>query len=155
VVVDPGESTVLPQGVLTEGFTIEADAKADDGALIPQGRLRLTVSTFTPTTDLPGQRAGYCYLQGKWTVTDQASAGDSKHSPGVVSGILSAELSFDPTVEITAWSAKAMMPMTTITPAGAQDLVWARGAGRLSLSAELAGELELAMDVWPPATAAK
>jgi hypothetical protein len=33
--------------------------------------------------------------------------------------------------------------------------VWARGAGRLSLSAELAGELELAMDVWPPATAAK
>lgn len=154
-VVDSGESIVLPEGTLTQGFTIEAKARADDSKYIPRGTLRLSLTAFTPSIDLPGQSAGYTYVQGKWTVTDQASTGESKHSPGMISGVISAELDFDPTASPAAWSAEATLPMSTITPVGADGIQWARGEGELTLSPGLEGELELAVEVWPVATAAK
>jgi hypothetical protein len=158
-VVDRGESIVLPEGTLTRGFTIEANAKDDDGGYIPRGTLRLTLSAFTPSIDLPRQSAGFTYVQGKWTVTDQGSTGESKHSPGVISGVLGAELDFDPTVELAAWSAGATLPMSTITPVGADGIQWARGEGELTLNPDLEGalegELKLTVEVWPTATAAK
>jgi hypothetical protein len=154
-VVQRGETVVLPEGTLTRGYTIEARAKADDGEYIPRGTLRLSLTAFTPSIDLPGQSAGYTYVQGKWTVTDRGSTGESKHAPGMISGVLSAELPFDPTSSPAAWSAEATLPMSTITPLGANGMQWARGAGELTLSPELEGELELAVQVWPAATAAK
>jgi len=123
--------------------------------LIQRGTLRLTLSTFTPLMDLPGQKVGYTYLQGKWTVTDQSSTGASRHGPGVISGMLNAELEFDPLADPGTWSAKAVLPMSTITPVGSEGLQWARGSGELTLSRELEGELELNMDVWLVATAGK
>lgn len=123
--------------------------------LIQRGTLRLTLSTFTPLMDLPGQKVGYTYLQGKWTVTDQSSTGASRHGPGVISGMLNAELEFDPLADPGTWSAKAVLPMSTITPVGSEGPQWARGSGELTLSRELEGELELNMDVWLVATAGK
>jgi hypothetical protein len=154
-IVDQGDSTALPQGIQTLGYVIEASVQASDGGLIPQGTLRLTLSSFTPLMELPGQKLGYTYLQGKWTLTDQTGTGTSKHSPGVVSGVLNAELQFDPIAEPGTWSAKAILPMSTITPVGSEGIQWARGSGELTLSGELEGELELNVDLWPVTTAGK
>jgi hypothetical protein len=154
-VLDPGQSTALPQGIQTLGYVVETDVKANDGGLIQRGTLRINLSSFTPLMDLPGQKAGYTYLQGKWTMTDQASNGASKHSPGVISGMLNAELEFDPLADPGTWSAKAVLPMSTVTPVDSDGLQWARGSGELTLSSELEGELELNVDVWPVATAVK
>lgn len=154
-VVDQGQFTALPEGIQTLDYVIEAQVKGNDGGLIPQGTLRLTLSTFTPLIELPGQKVGYTYLQGKWTVTDQTSTGTSKHRPGVISGMLNAELEFDPLADPGTWSAKAQLPMSTVTPVGSEGLQWARGSGELTLSTELEGELELNLDVWPVATAVK
>jgi hypothetical protein len=154
-VVEQGQTTALPEGIQTLGYVIEAKIKSNDGVLIPQGTLRLTLSTFTPLMDLPGQKVGYTYLQGKWTVTDQSTTGASRHSPGVISGMLNAELEFDPLADSGTWTAKALLPMSTVTPVGSEGIQWARGSGELTLSGELEGELELNVDVWPAATAVK
>jgi len=42
------------------------------------------LSSFSPAADMPGQKAGTWYVQGKWSITNEkASAAEKKarHSP--------------------------------------------------------------------------
>jgi hypothetical protein len=145
-VIDRGQTISIKQGTLTTGYAIEAKAKAKTGDLLAEGTFRLTLTAFKPKKDMPGQKAGYWYVQGDWTVTkkdaDPASV-KVRHNPDVVAGAIKAQLTFNPATQRANWTALAVLPMSL---ASSQ---WGRGEGSLTLNAAYEGDLYLHLNLWP------
>lgn len=99
-IVNAGSTVKIQEGTLTSGIVIEATAWARSRTeVIQSGRYQLTLSVFAPATDMPGQPAGYWYLQGAWTISDYKADKSTlavRHNPYTVKGSLSANLAFDP-----------------------------------------------------------
>ena len=145
-VVDPGQTVQTKQGTLTTGYTIVAKAKAKDNKLVPEGEFRLTLSSFSPKKDLPGQKAGRWYVQGTWTITKNNADPDTvkvRHNPDFMKGDLRTELTFDPTTSQENWTAAARLPMSL---AAGQ---WARGEGTYTVNGQFEGDLFLDLGLWP------
>jgi hypothetical protein len=150
--VPPDKKTGFPGGVLTTGFTIEAKAKSKSDLLVPEGTFRLTLSAFSPAADMPAQRAGFWYIQGKWTLVDKNAdkaadkkAAKARHNLYTMEGRVHSALPFNPALEQGRnMSMKASVPMS---PAAGQ---WVRGKkGVLTLNAGLEGEIQLPLTLGP------
>jgi hypothetical protein len=154
VVVDPGTRSVTAEGTLVRGYVIESKAKEKDSKLVPEGTFRLELSAFQPSLDMAGQEAGRWYVQGKWSVIDKRAPEETKHSRGVMSGFIGADLGFNPTADQSSWSADAGLPMSTVTAATNHGVQWARGDGVLTLDPTMEGELQLNLQLYPVLPAA-
>ncbi len=144
-VVDPGQTTATQEGTLTTGYTIEATAKSKE-KLVPEGTFRLTLSAFSPSKDMPGQKVGRWYVVGKWSITDKNAKPDSdklRHTPDVLKGDLQADLTFNPAASPGNFSALARFPMSLI---GGR---WGKGEGTFSVNGQLEGDLFMALERWP------
>lgn len=135
-------------GVFLRGFTLEAKAKSQGGNMVPEGVFRLSLDAFSPYADLPasGQKAGYWYVYGTWTITKKNANPEAlkfKHNPEVVEGVLVAELPFDPTTGAGNWTGKAVLQ--TALAAGR----WSRGEGSLTFLSDLDGSLFLDLELLP------
>ncbi len=160
-IIDPGQTIVMEQGTLVQGFVVEAKAKTKaKSKLIPEGTFELTMDVFSPSRDLPGQKAGMHYVQGKWSVARKNISPESKnarHSVDRVNGDMQAGLAVNPMDGLASasalsaaptgtdggWSAKATLPMS---PAAGQ---WARGEGSISFDGKGGGDLFLDTLLWP------
>ena len=99
-VMAQGETTVIPEGVLSSGYVLRGKASSnEEGAPFIEGIFQVTLSAFSPTKDMPGQKAGKWYVRGDWTLTDSnadPAARQFRHNPHLISGTLTAELDFNP-----------------------------------------------------------
>lgn len=147
-VVAPGQTVEMEEGQFIQGYTLEAKAKSKGGNIVPNGVFRLTMDAFSPYQDMPGQRAGYWYVNGTWTVTKNNANPDNanlKHNPDVVDGTLMAELPFNPTGGAGSWTGKSTIQMALA--AGR----WTKGEGTLTFLGDLQGDLFLDLVRWPGA----
>ena len=64
-VVAAGQTTTDGMGTFTDGYTIEAKAKAKHNNVVPEGDFWLTLTAFSPAKDMPGQKEGFWYVEGK------------------------------------------------------------------------------------------
>ncbi len=123
-VVDPGKTTTSQEGILLQGFTIEAAARARAGNTVPDGIFRIVLSAFNPQRDMPGQKAGVWHIQGQWTITSRTASLPEKtarYSPAVIKGRLQARLPFNPAAGTREMAASVSLP--TAPTAGR----WMRG----------------------------
>jgi len=141
IVSDPGN------GILTTDYIVEADAKSlDNITKVKKGTFRTVFSVFSPETDMPGQKAGYWYLQGNWSVTDDSATDldkKARHTSLVLRGQLSAVLPFNPLADNGDMQAKILLPYTL---AGRDGI---RGQGSFSGSGQFEGMLNINADIWP------
>lgn len=136
----------FPGGVMTNGYVIQANAISNRPDVAFSGTLQVTLSIFSPAQDYGTQKAGVWYVQGAWKLTREgvnAAAIKTRHNPSVLSGQIKAELPFNPANGVGNWTGLVKLPMSQ--SAGR----WARGAGTLSLNADLNGYLALDANVWP------
>jgi hypothetical protein len=147
VVIDPGTTVKISEGVLTTGYTVEAVAKASsDQAPVQDGTFRLTMTVFSPDDDMPGQKAGRWYVRGLWTVVDSAAKStdvNRRHSPDAVRGLLSTELSFNPATTKSAFAADFLMPMSL------NKGRWAKGEGTFFFDEQMEGSAKMAVESRP------
>ncbi|HSR32266.1 MAG TPA: hypothetical protein VLY63_17020 [Anaerolineae bacterium] len=144
-VVDAGQTKTDAMGTFTEGYTIEAKAKAKHNNVVPEGRLWLTLTAFSPAEDMPGQEAGFWYVQGKWRITKKDADPEAlkvRHNPEVIEGSLQAKLDFNPATGQGNWTGVASLPMSLA--AGN----WGRGEGTLTFDENLEGDLFLPLEIW-------
>jgi len=145
-VVDSGQTLTSSEGTWISDYTIEAKAKAKNNNVVPEGQFRMTLSLFSPNGDMPGQKAGLWYVQGKWTITKQnydPATVKVRHNPDVMGGDLMAELTFNPLESQQNWSAAARLPMSLAVGR------WSKGDGSFSFNGQLEGDLFLALELWP------
>jgi len=144
-VVDPGQTNVDGMGTFVEGYTIEAKAKAKHNNVVPEGSFWLTLTAFSPANDMPGQKAGLWYVQGKWRITKKDADPEAlkvRHNSEVIEGSLKAELDFNPATGQGNWTGVAWVPMSLA--AGN----WAKGEGTLTFDGNLEGDLFLPLEIW-------
>ena len=143
-VTNPGTTATIPEGILTQGFVVESKATALSGSpQISEGALTLTVTAFTPFREMPGQTPGVWYLRGTWTVrAAQAEPREDgiRHDPSSLSGLLNAELPFNPATQPGAFEATILMPPAS----GAEG--WAYGRGTFSVDDQFEGSMDLALN---------
>lgn len=150
-VVNPGARRTLAEGALTSNYVVEATAAGGDAGFVPQGKLQLVLSVFSPSSSRGGQQKGHWYVSGKWTlVDDKAEAATGRIRPGALGGTLSADLTFNPIANAQPWQAVARVPFSTFVAAGAKDRGQkVRGEGALSIGAKPEGALTLQLKLWP------
>ncbi len=139
-VLDPGRTSVEPEGTLTTGYTIEARARSMAGERLPDGVFRVVVSAFLPKSDMPGQRAGVWHVNGQWTITDGRASDAEKaarHSVARLKGRIATDLVFNPAAEDGRFSAVVRLPTSPV----AGRLV--RGGGVFSGNSRFEGSLVL------------
>lgn len=146
-VVDQGRTETVSEGTLITGFIVEAKAKSRHDNLIKDGTFRLELSAFSPRRDMPGQKAGRWYVQGKWVIDANGNPASVKerHKQGTAQGSIDADLDFNPTAESRNWTGSAFLPMSTA------DTRWAKGEGVYSVNAAWDGDLFLELKLWPEA----
>lgn len=148
-VVSRGETLTSSRGILTKGYVVEARAVTSQGsAPVRTGKYTIDVTAFSPATDLPGQKAGFWYVRGTWTLTDlTAEKADLKahHNPGTIKGFIDAELPFNPLTDGGNFDAEVRMPMA-LGAAG-----WASGNGTFSGNERFEGTLNLRIRKTPAA----
>jgi hypothetical protein len=102
-VLDPGVTTIAAQGTLTSGYVLEATAKAiDPETPVQNGTFKIDLDAFSPSQDMPGQKAGTWYVRGDWQITKRgitAAEQEARHGPSFLNGSLSVELPFNPATE--------------------------------------------------------
>lgn len=154
--IERGQLTKLPEGVLLQGHILEADATSDNPTVIAEGKLRLELSVFSPKSSQHGQKKGFWYVRGKWSLIDarapQAPAG-SRVLPGVLAGSVLAELPFNPTETSKAWEARLRLPVSTMVSVDSsldptQTRHKARGEGELRLNGKAEGSATLSFAMW-------
>ena len=99
-VVTPGAVGTLTEGSMRSGIKIEAKAVTQTpDAIFPEGTFTITLNAFSPTVDMPGQKAGSWYLRGEWTITalnaDPAML-KARYNPYSMSGMLTGTVPYDP-----------------------------------------------------------
>lgn len=115
-VVAPGQTTELDEGSFTQGYILEAKARSKEDNVVPEGTFRLTMDAFSPVSDMDGQRVGFWYVRGHWTITKKDADPDTlkvKHNPDTAEGMLIAEVPFDPT-GAGNWTGKADIQMALV-----------------------------------------
>jgi len=121
-IVKPGQTMEATEGTIISGYTIRADAQAEGSAPIPQGRFTVTLTIFSPRQDMPGQKAGFWYLRGDWSLAgldvDPASL-KKRHLRDAYHGTLVAELPFNPTV--APGTIEASVKIAPIGPSGTRS----------------------------------
>lgn len=145
-VSNPGETIELKEGILIRGIVIESKAKAKGVNDVPEGNFNLTMDAFMPYNDMPGQQAGYWYVQGNWSISKKDASSESlkaRHSPDVLRGYIKAQLTFNPMESNQRWSALAAVPMSLGLGR------WSEGQGSLSFDPSFAGSLYLDLSRWP------
>jgi hypothetical protein len=100
-----------PEGTLTTGYLVEAMA-TPTGSGVFAGRFQASLSFFTPSRNLPGQRVGRCYVGGSWTITHPAAGPKQQlhENPLMARGRLTADLASDPRGKPTQWDALVTLP---------------------------------------------
>jgi hypothetical protein len=155
-VIQQGQLTKLPEGILLQGHILEAEATSDNPTVIADGKLRLELSVFSPKGSQHGQKKGFWYVRGKWSLIDsrapQAPAG-SRILPGVLAGSVLAELPFNPTEASKAWEAHLRLPISTVVSVDptldpTQTRHKARGEGELRLNGKAGGSATLSFAMW-------
>lgn len=148
-VLDAGRRHDLADGVLHEGFELEARAIAvGEHGLLPQARFSLGGQAFSPSRAMAGQEPGRWYLRGLWWLQPPdapvSGATGARHQPGVLQGQFSAALASNPLASPTAWQAELRMPsgryVSINDPRSVQAM---RAHGALSLNAAFDGDLTL------------
>ena len=99
-VVTPGAVGTLTEGSMRSGIKIEAKAVTQTpGVIFPEGTFSITLNAFSPSADMPGQKAGSWYLRGEWTITapnaDPALL-KARYNPDSMSGMLTGTVPYDP-----------------------------------------------------------
>ena len=145
-VLNPGTTATGTQGIVTNGYEIEAEAGSEDEAApIRKGIFHLTLSIFSPGQDRPGQKAGLWYLRGNWSLADKnlpPQAAKARHSRGVIKGELTGELPFNPALSPGNVNAQVRVPMSP------QAGGWGKGKGTFKGNEKFAGQLDLSMERW-------
>jgi hypothetical protein len=151
-VVNPGVTTVGPQGTLTSGYVLEARAKAvGPDTPVQNGTFKIELSTFSPSQDMPGQKAGTWYVRGDWRITKgniAAAEGRSRHGPSFLNGSLSVELPFNPVTEAGPVNAAVSLPRAP------QAGRWASGNGTFNGNETFEGLIQIDAQIWPDLGAA-
>lgn len=145
-IIDAGETIVMGQGTLVQGFVVQAKAKSRHNNVVPEGTIVMILSAFQPNQDLPGQVAGVWYVQGEWEITKKNALPESanaRHSSDKAHGSVKAELAFNPLSEPQSWSGLAWIPMS---PAAGR---WSKGKGSITLNGQFEGELMLDLSRLP------
>lgn len=147
-IVSQGQTSMTGEGTLTTGFIVEAMAKSRYDNLVKNGTFRLELSLFMPKKDMPGQKAGRWYVNGKWAIDANGKPADARknrHQPGIAQGLIQGDLDFNPITESRNWTASAILPMSTT------DTRWMKGNGALSVGPAWEGDLFLQLNLWPQA----
>lgn len=145
-VIDPGTVVEMQEGIFVQGIILEGKAKSKGGNVIPEGKFHLQMDAFSPYENMEGQKAGFWYVNGKWTITkNNADPAELKikHNPSTAEGALIAELPFNPATGVGNWTGKAVLQMAL---AAGQ---WSRGEGTLTFRENLEGDLFLPLERWP------
>ncbi|MGB3212745.1 MAG: hypothetical protein WBB19_18730 [Desulforhopalus sp.] len=140
-----GQTVSTDDGVLIEGYLIEATATAIGDAPVSEGEFQLTASFFKPRLDMPGRESGTWYMQGVWTITDlktDLNTLEVKHNNAKVKGIITGGLSFDPTSEPGNIKGDIQWPLTLI------GTHWAQGEGVFNGSATFEGQIDMTLLRW-------
>ena len=146
-VVDAGQTYTDGMGTFTQGYTLEAKAKAKGNNVVPEGSFWLTLNAFSPANDIPGQKlkTGLWYVQGTWRITKKDADPEAlkvRHNSEVIEGSFMAELEFNPAADQSNWTGVARLPMAL---AAGQ---WGRGEGTLTFDKNLEGDLYLPLEIW-------
>jgi hypothetical protein len=139
-VVNRGKTAATAGGIITTGYTVEALATAMGKAPITVGKFKLTITVFSPSREMPGQKPGRYYVRGDWTITDESAAPELlkiKHNPAAVKGRLLADLPFNPLK--TAGSVTATLQVPRL--AGGRGL----GKGTFTGNANFEGTIQMAL----------
>lgn len=150
-VVEMGTTDVLPNGTLSTGYTIEANAESTNSLFVSKGTLRVTLTAFTPKKDSTTQKVGIWYVRGKWQLTDiDAPPSSNPHfTPGAIDGLFQVELPFNP-ADGGDWSASLRLPQTVLEPMTAeQGRQPMRGDGTLIFDDQQGGVMTLNLKLWP------
>ncbi len=75
-------------GIRMEG---KATAALPDGGLA-RGVFSISMTAFTPSDDQPGQKKGFWYLSGNWTIT---ASDPERERPFLLTGVLKGSVPFD------------------------------------------------------------
>jgi hypothetical protein len=152
-VVSAGTTTAVPQGVITAGYVVEANATATDEATpVQSGRFRIELTAFSPRQDMPGQKAGQWYVRGDWRISQPAASEAeevARHRPSLVNGSLSAELPFNPAAGVGPVDAAVNLRRS---PQGGR---WTAGTGTFSGNQRFEGLLQLGAQIWPDVGSAR
>lgn len=149
-VVNAGQTATLAEGVLTTGYMMEAEATNTNGLQTRYANFQLTLTTFQPSQDMPGQKAGTWYVNGVWTLTDLNASAYTKsfrHNPALLEGKLSAELGYDPLTASNGFEATLQIPLSQT---GGR---WITAAGTLAVNRQTGGTLGLAAAQSPESAA--
>lgn len=140
-IVNTGQTAVTPEGTLITGFVVEATAATTDpAASFQSGKFQMVLTIFSPKKDMPGQKASRWYVFGNWTITDPNASPEAlaaKHSPAVIKGGFSADLSFNPTAVKKAFTVKKKLPMVLM---GGQ---WVKGKITIAFDKKFEGTLSI------------
>jgi len=120
--VAPGDAFEAPEGWVVSGYTLELQATS----ALPRERFQhgvflVKIHLFSPRRDMPGQRKGVWYLRGDWRFTDSAADPEAlatRHNPYVISGLVTAELPFNPARQRGELSASVAHKMLLKEPMG-------------------------------------
>jgi hypothetical protein len=140
-VVRKGRTAAIREGILLNGYTVEADAIAmDQGMLMPEGTFRLVLAGFKPDWDIVGKRGETTWhVRGTWTITDKriGRTSETRRKYGVLNGDLVADLSFNPARKPGEVGALIRLPV----PAG--DGRWTTGEGSFFGNERFEGTLSM------------
>lgn len=146
-IVDAGKTTNTGEGVLTMGYTIEANATSED-APIKKGLFKATLSAFSPDKKknrLIKQQKGVWYISGKWEIIDAKATAkilDAKHNEASIKGLLNGELTFNPAAQQGLVIAATELPMSPV------GKYWGKGTGHFSGNEKLEGNFDLTITRW-------
>lgn len=145
-IVNPGQTTQTKEGELTVGYTVEFQARSSDAPMIRNGVLRVTLSSFSPSKDMVGQRKGSSHVSGTWELIEKNAAKTTlrvRHNDVTVKGLLKTDLPFNPIKNAGNLEAKAELPMTHLGDK------WAKGNGLFQWNRQSKrGELTLTIERW-------
>jgi hypothetical protein len=153
-VVEGGRAHETGQGYYVHDYSVKAAAEATtDATPIKKGWFTFRGTIFSPKIDRPGQKAGFWYLQGGWSIT--AVDGDPKelkvlHNSSLVEGELRAETTFNPGEQPGA-PLEAKVMITNNLAAGR----WTNGTGTFTGTADLAGTITMNIEQRPDLTKPK
>lgn len=114
-VVNPGKILTIKEGVLIKNYTIVATVCAIRGDNSTERNFEITLSAFSPSSDMAGHKAGLWYIQGQWTIAESNVSEKAKkirRSPSVIKGNLSAVLHFNPVIESGSVNAQVKIPVS-------------------------------------------
>jgi hypothetical protein len=148
----PGATTIDAQGTMTSGYVLEATAKAlNPDTPVQNGTFKIELNAFSPSQDMPGQKAGTWYVRGDWQITKRgitAAEQASRHGPSFLNGSLSVELPFNPVTE--AGPVNAAVSLSRAPQAGR----WASGNGTFNGNEAFEGLIQIDAQIWPDLGAA-